>query len=452
MRADLTACRGRRVCVALSGGGDSVALFFYLKDCAAEQGITLSALNVEHGMRAASVRDTAFVQALCAREGVPLFCFRADIPARAAKNGRGMEEEARLFRRACYAQVLREGKADVVVTAHHAGDNAESVLFNLFRGCSLTGAGGIRAFVPLMGEKGVARPFLGVSKAEISAYLQERSLAFCEDETNADERFTRNFLRRRVLAPAKERFARAEEHLYAFSRTAREDDDFLNALAAERLRREGGAVFWAADLPDPLFRRCGALALRELGAERELTGAHIEALLGLRAAQSGARVCLPAPLCAVREYEWVRLFRANGEQVEQGAFSERAFCEGTFVFPRGTLTVERRQGAEEPLCGEGEGARRALVLDAEALPAGCVLRTLQTGDVFCRFGGGTKSLKKALSDKKIPARVRAALPVVAKENNIFAVCGVEIAESVKMTRHTRAVYILRYEEGTDERV
>ena len=158
MRFDWTDLAGRRVCVALSGGGDSVALFFYLKEHAAEHGVTLSALNAEHGIRGgASLRDTAFVQELCAREGVPLFCFAADIPSLAAESGRGIEEEARLFRRACYEEVLRGDRADVVATAHHAGDNAESVLFNLFRGASLTGVGGIRAFVPVIGEKEIGR-------------------------------------------------------------------------------------------------------------------------------------------------------------------------------------------------------------------------------------------------------------------------------------------------------
>ena len=114
-------------------------------------------------------------------------------PARAAARGAGVEEEARRVRYAAFARVLAGGGADVVATAHHAGDNAESVLFHLFRGASLTGAGGIRAFLPypalarLAGEDlsagedlpprpaycGVARPLLSVSQGEIAAYLRE---------------------------------------------------------------------------------------------------------------------------------------------------------------------------------------------------------------------------------------------------------------------------------------
>ena len=90
MHVDLSQFHGKRVCVALSGGGDSIALFHYLKTHAAENGILLSALNIEHGIRGeTSLRDTAFVKELCAREGVPLYCFSADIPALAAAGGRG---------------------------------------------------------------------------------------------------------------------------------------------------------------------------------------------------------------------------------------------------------------------------------------------------------------------------------------------------------------------------
>ena len=442
MHVDLTPYSGKRVCVALSGGGDSVALFSYLREHAAAYGITLSALNVEHGIRGErSLRDTRFVQDLCARTGVPLHCFSADIPALAKAHGRGLEEEARAFRRACYESVLREGKADLVATAHHAGDNAESVLFNLFRGSALTGAGGIRAFVPVCGEKGIVRPFLGVPKAELSAYVNERGLPFCEDESNADESYTRNFLRRRVLAPAAERFPHAEERLYAFSRAAREDDDYLNALAQGALLRDGGGFAWQLGLPSPLFRRCAALALQALGAA-DVTGAHIAAVAALQTKQSGARVSLPGGLSAVREYGQVRLSAAAGAPP-----AEQAFTAGSFAFAGGTLTVEERAAGRAELPALRQGGR--LVLDADALPEGCVVRTPREGDTFRKFGGGAKSLKKVLVDKKIPARVRAGLPLVAKGSEVFAAGGVEIAASVAVTEQTRRVFVLTYEEKND---
>lgn len=149
MDIDLTPWRGRRVCIALSGGGDSVALFDWCVRHAAANSITLSAVHVEHGIRgSASQQDAAFINTLCARACVPLFCFAEDVPALAAAWGTGLEEAGRRVRYARFCKLLAEDRADVVFTAHHAGDNAESVLLNLFRGASLAGAGGIRAFLP----------------------------------------------------------------------------------------------------------------------------------------------------------------------------------------------------------------------------------------------------------------------------------------------------------------
>ena len=126
---------GMRVCVALSGGRDSVALLHALK----AGGVGVSALTCGHGMRAASEADIAFVEGLCRDWDVPLRVFRADIPARAKAQKRGLEETARLWRYECFARVVAEGEADTVATAHHKDDLAETLLFRLARGTSAAG-------------------------------------------------------------------------------------------------------------------------------------------------------------------------------------------------------------------------------------------------------------------------------------------------------------------------
>lgn len=336
MDIDLSPWRGRRVCIALSGGGDSVALFDWCVRHAAANSITLSAVHVEHGIRGnASQQDAAFINTLCARACVPLFCFAEDVPALAAVWGTGLEEAGRRVRYARFCKLLAEDRADVVFTAHHAGDNAESVLLNLFRGASLAGAGGIRAFLPAeelcarfapefltarpgapvldppaapeflsataerlasvsasvaapsLAGKGVARPMLALPKAEIEAYLAARALTWRTDESNADTSFARNFVRAAVLAPAKQRFPAAERHLYAFSRLAQEDEAFLSSLAAACLTREEGAFRIPQETPRPLFFRACARAFRALGAE-DASLSSFEAAASLIGARSGA--------------------------------------------------------------------------------------------------------------------------------------------------------------------
>ena len=479
MDIDLTPWRGRRVCIALSGGGDSVALFDWCVRHAAANSITLSAVHVEHGIRgSASQQDAAFINTLCARACVPLFCFAEDVPALAAAWGTGLEEAGRRVRYARFCKLLAEDKADVVFTAHHAGDNAESVLLNLFRGASLAGAGGIRAFLPAeelcarfapefltarpgapvldppaapeflsasvsasvaapsLAGKGVARPMLALPKAEVEAYLAARALAWRTDESNADTSFARNFVRAAVLAPAKQRFPAAERHLYAFSLLAQEDEAFLSSLAAARLtRQEDGSFRIPQETPRPLFLRACARAFRALGAE-DASLSSFEAAASLLSARSGAERDLPCGVRAVREYGAVVLFRPA-----PAADYAYPFAEGEFACGAYTVRIEAG-GVPKKECG----LMRPLCFDAAALPRGCLLRPRRAGDIFTKFGGGTKKLKDWLIDQKIPRRLR-DLPVIACGSTVYAVCGAEISEQVRPGENASPCTITIYRQG-----
>ena len=461
MDIDLTPWRGRRVCIALSGGGDSVALFDWCVRHAAANSITLSAVHVEHGIRgSASQQDAAFINTLCARACVPLFCFAEDVPALAAAWGTGLEEAGRRVRYARFCKLLAEDKADVVFTAHHAGDNAESVLLNLFRGASLAGAGGIRAFLPAeelcarfapeflsasvsasvaapsLAGKGVARPMLAVPKAEVEAYLAARALTWRTDESNADTSFARNFVRAAVLAPAKQRFPAAEKHLYAFSRLAQEDEAFLSSLAAARLtRQEDGSFRIPQETPRPLFLRACARAFRALGAE-DASLSSFQAAASLLNARSGAERDLPCGVRAVREYGAVVLFRPA-----PAADYAYPFAEGQFLC--GAYTVRIEAGGVPK---KERGLMRPLCFDAAALPQGCLLRPRRAGDTFTKFGGGTKKLKDWLIDQKIPRRLR-DLPVIACGGTVYAVCGAEISEQVRAGENAFPCTITIYRQG-----
>ena len=483
MDIDLTPWRGRRVCIALSGGGDSVALFDWCVRHAAANSITLSAVHVEHGIRGnASQQDAAFINTLCARACVPLFCFVEDVPALAAAWGTGLEEAGRRVRYARFCKLLAEDRADVVFTAHHAGDNAESVLLNLFRGASLAGAGGIRAFLPAeelcarfapellavspaspeflsapltggaraerlasvsasvaalsLAGKGVARPMLALPKAEIEAYLAARALTWRTDESNADTSFARNFVRAAVLAPAKQRFPAAEKHLYAFSRLAQEDEAFLSSLAAARLtRQEDGSFRIPQETPRPLFLRACARAFRALGAE-DASLSSFEAAASLIGARSGAERDLPCGVRAVREYGAVVLFRPA-----PAADYAYPFAEGEFAC--GAYTVRIEAGGVPK---KERGLMRPLCFDAAALPRGCLLRPRRAGDTFTKFGGGTKKLKDWLIDRKIPRRLR-DLPVIACGGTVYAVCGAEISEQVRPGENASPCTITIYRQG-----
>ena len=124
--------KNKKICVALSGGVDSVALLHYMKSCQ-DFGYTLCAVHCEHGIRGEeSLADMRFVQELCKTWGIELFLFQEDCPARSAQEKESLETSARNFRKECFARLIEEGKADYIATAHHQKDQAETVLLNLY--------------------------------------------------------------------------------------------------------------------------------------------------------------------------------------------------------------------------------------------------------------------------------------------------------------------------------
>jgi tRNA(Ile)-lysidine synthase len=196
--------RGKRVAVGLSGGLDSVVLLHLLHRLAPSLRLRLSAIHVNHGLSPNAADWQKFCKTLCLALNVPLKAFKVKV----RKHGHGLEAAARAARRAAFLKA----DADTIAVAHHRDDQAETVLFNLLRGTGLDGASGMPA-VGSLGHKKLLRPLLDTPRSAIRAYAAERRLAWIEDESNADEALTRNFLRRRVGPLLESRFPRWKENL-----------------------------------------------------------------------------------------------------------------------------------------------------------------------------------------------------------------------------------------------
>ena len=430
---------GKKLCVAVSGGVDSTALLHYAKTQAEELGYTLLAVHCEHGIRGeASVEDMRFVQSLCEAWGSDLFVFREDCPSLAKREKCSLETAARNFRYNRFGELIEDGKVDFIATAHHLGDEAETVLFRIARGTSLSGVRGIDR------QNGrYIRPFLGWSREKILAYAKANGLSWREDETNAQTDATRNKLRHFVLPALKEAVTGAEENIARFASLATQDDEFLYQMSAELLREsyEGKRkVFCVAfDTREPLFRRACLTALKSLGVEKDYTTAHLHALVALCESERGARVCLPSCVVAEKRTEGLAFFRADeadGYRLEKNSeipFSEKGFDGGRYA-----VSVYDKP----PVCDNTFG--EILRIDGDKLPQDCVFRFRKEGDGIERVGGGRKSLKKFFNEKKTPVFEREYLPLIASEaGEVFAVCGVEISEKVKITQESvRILYIV----------
>lgn len=224
---------GERLCAAISGGADSVALLRALHQANTSThsalGAGLSVVHIHHGIRSAEAdADEAFVKDLCNRFDLPLHLHRVDIPARASASGETLEEAARTVRYQIFHSLLRSGEADSVLTAHTMDDQTETVLLKLLRGAWTEGLGGIHPVVtvPIPGKATgkILRPFLCLRRHAIEEYLVALAQLWREDSSNTDPLFTRNRLRHQLLPLLRDFNPSLDQTLSNLAELAREDE------------------------------------------------------------------------------------------------------------------------------------------------------------------------------------------------------------------------------------
>ncbi len=212
----------RPLLVGLSGGRDSVALLHALH----EAGTPLAACHLHHGIRGAEAdEDAAFCAELCTHLGIPLQCERADVPALAGEWGLSLETAARRARRAALCAAATHLRCDAIALAHHADDQAETVLFRLARGSA-----GPRGMQPVLEAEGITwlRPLLNCPRRLLTDWLTARGLTWREDSSNAVADVARNRLRLEVM-PALER-ALGRDVAPLLNRSARLQAETADAL------------------------------------------------------------------------------------------------------------------------------------------------------------------------------------------------------------------------------
>lgn len=235
---------GDRLVAALSGGVDSVVLLHLLRMLQGVHGFQLSALHVNHGLSPNAGRWQTFCETLCKAWNIPL-----DVACVAIERDSAAGPEA-AARRARYCAFM-QADAGWLALAHHRDDQAETLLFNLLRGSGVSGAAAMPVMRDFPGRPGlyILRPLLDASRADIEAFAREQGLAWIEDESNEDMRYTRNFLRRRVFPLLRERFPGCDAVLARAATHFAESDELLDQLAridAGTAMRDGRIV--AAEL------------------------------------------------------------------------------------------------------------------------------------------------------------------------------------------------------------
>jgi tRNA(Ile)-lysidine synthase len=234
-----------RVLVAVSGGADSVALLDLL--ARHEDRLSLIVAHFNHQLRAADAdQDAAFVAASAGALGLPFHLGSLDVAAAATRNRQSVEVAAREARYAFLARTAAAESAAWIATAHHADDQAETVLMRLLRGTGTTGLRGMALLAPMPGHPGLRlwRPLLLAPRAEITAYCAGRALPYCEDSSNRDPRVLRNRVRHELIPYLETYNPGIRKVLARLADNAAADGEILDAaarFALDGLRQTGGA-------------------------------------------------------------------------------------------------------------------------------------------------------------------------------------------------------------------
>ncbi len=427
-----------RVLVAFSGGADSTALLtamLEMQQCGAIE--TVFAAHLNHGIRGETAeRDMRFCESLCNALGVKFFTERADIPAYAKQTGMTLEQAAREYRYAFLERVRQSTDADCIATAHHKGDQAETVLMHLLRGSGTKGLTGMQ-----MRVGAIIRPLLNVDREEILAYLTECGQDYCEDETNFVNDAFRNRVRNELIPYLKEYNPNVVEALNKTATFCGEDEALLSKLAddaeAHILRDDGLDRRKLGELPPPLKTRIVKKRLMELCGD--VSESDVKRVLALCEARTGTRIELNHGLNAWTD-AWTLYI---GGYPDQMTFEVPFEPNGRTVTPAGTLVSERTTIYRPTQNG------LEAYLDADDLPKGLVVRTRRNGDRFFPIGApGAKKLKDVLIDKKIPRHMR-DMPLLCAENEVYYAVGLTVSERAKVRPDTKTILHITFTGGTD---
>lgn len=288
------------VLLAISGGRDSVALMHLLREAGFTQ---LILCHLNHGLRGdESIGDAAFVRRIAKKYGLKCEIEAEDVAALAEKGRISTETAAREARHAFLLRMAEKYDVWVVLLAHHAEDQAETILANLCRGSGLAGLSGMHAVQRLDSGLHLVRPLLHVRRSEIDAYLKSKRLKFREDSSNTSPKHRRNRLRHEALPLLNTIFDRdVVPQMLRLGSLAEQDDDALERQAMAFLTAEGRVQEDRTLLITPellalhpaVSSRVFALWLREAwelpGIEHDV----IDAAMGMLAPDGPAKINLP---------------------------------------------------------------------------------------------------------------------------------------------------------------
>lgn len=414
---------GQVIGVGVSGGIDSMCLLHFLNENREKLDIEVVGIHINHGIREESDDEARFVVEKCKEMGVRVYKFTIDSPKLAKDRKVSLETAARDGRYAVFESLIKRDVIDKIALAHHQSDQAETILMHIFRGCGVSGAKGMEPQ-----RDGIyIRPMLPVSKQEIEEYASINNIDFVEDASNKDITYARNYVRNVIMKDVLKKWPNAIEAINNFANAVSEDNDYIKSrldtnslIVDDKVVQMPCSYFYGSS---SIYSRMIFKALGLIGVKKDIEKKHIDLIRDLAVnMENGKKVNLPYDVVVSKEYDFLTFKNNYVEKPEL----DRPLKIEDFESPYGIVSIKRTRADK---IGKESGA---IYFDGKKVPKDAKWRYREEGDVFEKFGGGTKKLKSFLIDKKIPVRLRDLIPVLAIGNEVLVVAGVEVSEKVRV--------------------
>lgn len=446
---------GDRIVVAVSGGPDSTALLHLLFLLSGRWGWELVAAHANHGFRPEeSLQEAEFVRGQAEERGIPFVYKELDVPAYLSVWGGNSQVAARRLRYCFLMDTAREWRADRIALAHHADDQAETVLMRVLRGTGISGLAGIPRLREENGVK-LVRPLLGLNKKALIDELSRLGIGYCFDSSNAKLTYTRNRLRLEAMPQLSRYNPSLVEALNRLAELAAADDELLELEAAEAFRRmacvQGEKVCFSqsafAGLHVALQRRFIKLILNYLSLKLEHRDfAVVEQVRNglLEGQRPNADMAISGKIRLMREYDTVSILADPGLAEKRGPRDYLYILDG----PHGRIFIPEAEGwliyeaiSAQEAAGKAPSSHSAY-FDAEVLDGPLIVRNRRDGDRIRVDGlNGTKKVKDIFIDDKVPASLRERTPILTDaQGALLWIAGIRRSGFARVTEKTRQVF------------
>jgi len=424
-----------KIVIGISGGPDSVALFYLLEELKVKYNLSLYLAHINHLIRGKSANeDEEFVQKLGLKYSIPVYVKQKDVIKYSKDLKIGVEEAGRNVRYDFFEEVKEKLGANKVALAHNLDDNVETFLFRMMRGTSLAGLSAIpekRDFY--------IRPILSISKENILKYLGKGKINFRIDESNNTTDYTRNRIRLDLIPKIEKEFnPKFKEKIINLISEIGKVNNVLDQNIKEYKNKKILEINEFKEKSDYIQKRILNQYLNQY--DIEITAKKINEILSIIKSNGSLQLDLGNKYIIKKDYKIIKIIKKEAQKIEKIEKEQEFFLNEEIQFGKYRIIAK--------LVNEVKKDKNCYYLDYDKLFNGnLIVRARKNGDKFIPLGmKGTKKIKKYFIDKKINKEKRDTIPIITDVKKVVLILGMRGSEEVKITKRTKKILKISFEE------